>query len=159
MILLLEQQVTSLELSKKLKELGVKQDSLFYWTPSNAYNKYYISDIGYRLTPIPSENEYSAFTVAELGELLPAIVYSYGNKDCPYYLFEMKGSVELHRYLEEEGYFIGYGDIWHDHDLWDVIAFRTHEIAIESQQDKNQTNNRAKMLIYLIENKLMELSE
>ena len=27
----LEDQVCSLELAKKLKELGVKQDSLFYW--------------------------------------------------------------------------------------------------------------------------------
>lgn len=27
----LEQQVVSLELAKQLKELGVKQDSLFYW--------------------------------------------------------------------------------------------------------------------------------
>ena len=36
----LEQQVVSLELAKKLKELGVKQDSLFYWWGTFNYRPY-----------------------------------------------------------------------------------------------------------------------
>jgi hypothetical protein len=57
----LENQVCSLELSKKLNELRVKQDSLFYYHSDSHKiwtNKH------------PEGYSYSAFTVAELGELL-----------------------------------------------------------------------------------------
>ena len=76
----LEQQVVSLELAKKLKELGVKQESLFWWSvpinqtvpepdfsalemckPEVFYGKI---NWGKYFEPI------SAFTVAELGENL-----------------------------------------------------------------------------------------
>ena len=36
----LEDQVCSLELSKRLKELGVKQDSLWYWNAKEGYTPY-----------------------------------------------------------------------------------------------------------------------
>lgn len=63
----LEKQVTSLELSKKLENLGVKQDSLFYHDNHSEYGE------GWLITQEPESDEYiSAFTVAELGELLPA---------------------------------------------------------------------------------------
>ena len=69
----LEQQVTSLELSRCLKEIGVKQESLFYWvchwvnrTPERTFNLFYGKDED------DTVNEFvSAFTVAELGEMLP----------------------------------------------------------------------------------------
>lgn len=74
----LEQQVCSLELSKKLKELGVKQESLFYW--SNCCEKEFTLECslwhdietwewgnGHTLENV--ETKYSAFTVAELGEI------------------------------------------------------------------------------------------
>src|SRR5437868_5642219 len=73
----LEDQVTNLELSKRLKELGVKQESLFWW-------EFYISGdpelkrageqecIEGESEPwYPSKDCISAFTVAELGEMLP----------------------------------------------------------------------------------------
>ena len=102
----LEQQVTSLELSKKLKELGVKQDSLFYWviTTEMIDDKRYVTldmaiDAGDRsmegsvysneqweqnldlLMPNQFDRNnvdecYSAFSVAELGEMLPSWVYT-----------------------------------------------------------------------------------
>jgi hypothetical protein len=62
----LEEQVTSLELSKKLKELGVEQKGLFTWTDDPAKLKPYIvymQDKNYVY-------HYSAFTSAELGEIL-----------------------------------------------------------------------------------------
>lgn len=68
----LEDQVVSLDLAKRLKELGVKQKSHFIW--ANGGYKWFVSpdheiirinDPGYA-QPWPS-----AFTVAELGEMLP----------------------------------------------------------------------------------------
>ena len=58
----LEHQVTNLEISKHLKELGVSQKSQFYHGAS-----------GVMFQPL-LPNQYvicSAFTVAELGEMLP----------------------------------------------------------------------------------------
>ncbi len=63
----LESQVTSLELSKKLSELGVKQEGLFVWIIRN--NKYFPVHAS---MVVQTEGQfYSAYTVAELGELLP----------------------------------------------------------------------------------------
>lgn len=55
----LEQQVCSLELSRKLKELGVKQESLYYWQVHPEKEPILADMFGT-----------SAFTVAELGEML-----------------------------------------------------------------------------------------
>lgn len=79
----IEDQVCSLELSKKLKTLGVKQESAFYWMP------HYRWSFGGKLTEKDILNwsvqyaDYceeepkliSAFTVAELGEMLPSGFY------------------------------------------------------------------------------------
>jgi len=65
----LEQQVTSLKLSKKLKELGCKQDSLFYWVESSEGQEDYrvqCKDCAYEYG---NHRVYSAFTVAELYQL------------------------------------------------------------------------------------------
>lgn len=65
----IENQVTSLELSKKLKELGVKQESAFYWYFSIDDNKWKITD-----NELLKDERWEwcfAFTVAELGEMLP----------------------------------------------------------------------------------------
>jgi len=75
----LEEQVTSLELSRKLKELGVKQKSLWYWLESCDKRTDLISGLTSLLKPRDDIQEdkkcgciyYSAFTCAELSELLP----------------------------------------------------------------------------------------
>jgi len=61
----LEDQVVSLELARKLKALGVEQKSLFKWTDEISGKPYivYSQDKNYSY-------HYSAFTVAELGEML-----------------------------------------------------------------------------------------
>lgn len=69
----LEQQVTSLELSKKLKALGVKQESLFWWSVYDGGNTkekpgiIFTDDANHGF----EEDLTSAFTVAELGDMLP----------------------------------------------------------------------------------------
>jgi len=136
----LSKQVTSLELSKKLKELGVKQKSLFYWVEkentvdgckvsifskydgdfffvlSNESNKYECSrETGRRI---------SAFTVAELGKMLPSETYTKreinGNLTC--------ASTKI------------------------INAY-----PMPCQIAKTEADARAKMLIYLLENKLITL--
>lgn len=64
----LEDQVVSLEYAKRLKELGVKQESLFYWKELQGN-----WCIDYCNKPWEEFNERwcSAFTIAELGEMLP----------------------------------------------------------------------------------------
>ena len=91
----LENQVCSLELAKKLKELGCKQESLWWWATkfnkpsSNApillFNK---KDITHY------KKGYAAYTVAELGEMLPSKI----TKDGINYFLEQ-------RYYDYEGTF------------------------------------------------------
>ncbi len=61
----LEQQVVNLELARRLKALNVKQESLFNWLEGIIV----YGHCGHK------GNDYvSAFTVAELGEMLPSTV-------------------------------------------------------------------------------------
>ena len=67
----LADQVCSLELALKLKELGVKQESLFYWhKEGGVYRVYRFGMIAENYADL-QRDDYAAFTVAELGELLP----------------------------------------------------------------------------------------
>lgn len=73
----LENQVCDLKLAKKLKELGVKQDSLWFWQYHCVSGKYFLHSRKQVINSIyPYERYYSAFTVAELGEILPNDYYS-----------------------------------------------------------------------------------
>ena len=68
----LEKQVTSLEPSKELKKLGVKQDSLWYWVLLEGYFDYQLKQKGYDPHLRTTTKDFcSAFTVAEHGEMLP----------------------------------------------------------------------------------------
>ncbi len=70
----LENQVTCKELSDRLKELKVKQESSFYWEQevSNNYEWHITFGNGIDWEPSQMDNEYicSAFTVAELINML-----------------------------------------------------------------------------------------
>lgn len=135
----LEDQVCSLELSKKLKELGVKQESYFYWH----YTVYTHDPFGWRiihddqlniLAEKKDENVMSVFTVAELGEILPKeitinnIHYFYTQIPCK------------------------------DLKTWSIF-YRNDMCGMPNCDvyDKSEANARAKMLIYLLENKLIDV--
>ena len=142
----LENQVVSLELAKKLKELGVKQDSIFYWVKGGSTKEecpdckkaggiipecFYCAGTGKGEVKqnyyLYSEQEcskdirskdYSAYTVAELGEMLP-----------PYTKSHYTASGKHFCYVPDDFKVLG-------------------------QVAKTEADARAKMLIYLIENKL-----
>jgi hypothetical protein len=64
----LEQQVCSLEIAKRLEKLGVEQKSYLWWSQ---YGLVGTLSAQWEVTERTDESRYSAFTVAELGELLP----------------------------------------------------------------------------------------
>ncbi len=127
----LEQQVTSLELSKRLKELGVKQESLFYWSENGnliteeEYNNFvdWVDSVG-KPDNYSVEQHYSAYTVAELGEILS----SYQQGIMP----------SWNANFDHGWYFKGHG-------------YTIHE--------KTEADARAKMLIYLLEHNLINIKE
>jgi len=119
----LENQVCNLELSKKLERLGVKQESVWYWVRFDHGNKK-VKDWALleRKNCFNEEDtlhiDYvSAFTVAELGEMLK----------------ESKSFQSSDK--------IGQWCCW------------TTETVTHA---KTEADARAKMLIYLIENKLIK---
>lgn len=72
----LEKQVVSLELAKILKELGVEQKSLFWWASMMRGDEEESVLVNVETLTRMYKGEYgwvwlSAFTVAELGEMLP----------------------------------------------------------------------------------------
>lgn len=125
----LESQVSSLELSQKLKELGVPQDSLYNWL---------IASDGARLMNNPVLDIYryfeqcSAFTVAELGEMLPL-------------MFEKDGFTVSWESTKTLGGWSVYLENGNYHKMSETFKADTEADA------------RAKMLIYLLENKLITL--
>jgi hypothetical protein len=75
----LEDQVVSLEYAKRLKELGVKQEGLFHWVENFRGIELCGEgnlNIEWSIHPSSNRGNWSAFTVAELGEMLPLYIVS-----------------------------------------------------------------------------------
>lgn len=129
----LEDQVSSLELAKKLKELGVKQESYFVWAWQD----------GEEPSLIPEKeclyiyNWVSAFTVAELGEMLPPDTPSDRGADSGNYYCAML--------TDDEG-----------NTYWDKKFESCETMEYKIFHEKTEADARAKMLIYLIENDLVK---
>ena len=122
----LESQVCSLPLAQRLKELGVKQESYFFWW----CDRYGIGDGNPHVQDHQPRNPkdgwrvVSAFTVAELGEIL---------------LSKWEQAVE-----SAEGVLFG-------------KAFKLPADDKEMFRWMVNADSYAKMLIYLVENKLIEV--
>lgn len=131
----IEDQCVSLELAKRLKELRVKQKSYFWWmsfrnesSPKDQWSNIYniLMDLDEKrshkeLSYLKDKKSYSAFTVAEFGEMLPAK------------LNQHLSCVKLN-------------------SVWEV----TYGLNEKQFGSPKEADARAHMLIYLIENKLME---
>lgn len=123
----LESQVCSLELAKQLKELGVKQESAFYRDEFG-----HLHDIPY-LEKYSGHHYTSAFTVAELGEMLP----------------DQWNSFELVIERFENEWDIRYVERMADGD----------ETRGERFCDTNEANCRASMLIHLLTQGILKLED
>lgn len=109
----LEKQICSLELSRKLKDLGVKQESVWYWVYHDTVERFVLQNC----RTSQNDEEPSAFTVAELGE--DGMVYSVYNK--------RKG--------------------WTGQSALSQMVFYAD----------TEADARAKILVYLLENKLITI--
>ena len=148
----IEKQVCNLELSQKIKELGVKQESIFYHMentalPSDNKIMYFRETKSYQIRKdkaIISSGviKYiSAFTVAELGEMLPNTIRK-NEKDyflnCYFSPLSSDGGTDFEVSYES-------GDD-------KTLAYISNE---PNDMIESEANARAKMLIYLLENKLL----
>lgn len=130
---MIENHVCSLELAKKIKELGIKQESVFYWAKQGIFVPGISNpETDTHAITIPSSKQYiqklrepySAFLASELGEFMSKISVL----DKGYQQF-----IELSIH--------GCGFLPEDNDFSKNIIF----------VDDSEPNMRAKMLIYLIE--------
>jgi len=134
----LKEQVCSLDLAKRLKELGVKQDAYFSWfqeRKEETYEKWtYQKDVPWLLLLSSSKESIStnknrfehviaAFTVAELGEMLPEKVT-----------------------WRRTGVYW-----WPCNEHGDDVYWK------QPGAHRKEADARAKMLVYLLENKLITL--
>lgn len=145
----LSDQVVSLEIAKKLKSLGVKQKSFFYWKKIG--DEFALSNVGSNILLKPDDifgeslqyesgvESFSAFTVAELGELLPAYTNINGDQ-C---------KLDLYKYI------ILAGDVKYSAEYW--VLHDHHYRLGAGFYEMNESEARGKMLIYLIENKIIEV--
>lgn len=131
-----EQQTTTLKTSRRLEELGVPQESLFYWQK-------FID--GWRLEYLPmrwTPKFCSAYTVAELGEMLPDSVWKNGefplNKSRSQYFLTTQ---HVGKFWE-----VGYT---HEEKTLDDTTFEA----------ENEAEARGLMLIYLLENKIVSIED
>lgn len=118
----LEDQVCAIEYSKKLEELGIKQESLFYWILFQEWGVYFNG----KYTQEYYRDCVSAFTLAELGEMLPGkLIYckSENKWECDFYPWEYDF------YAEDDSRFVS--------------------------SCKKETDSRAEMLIHLVESGLV----
>lgn len=130
----LEDQVVSLELAKKLKTLGVKQESMFDWIEwKEGKSKLIYNDMEHNYDASIKLSFYSAFTVAELGEMLPKHAGSY----------------------KKEDEYVAFSD-WKEY-AWYIDGGNAPKLVIETAN--TEADARAKMLIYLLENKIITINK
>jgi hypothetical protein len=120
----LEDQVTNKELSENLEKLGVNQNGQWWWHSHPESDSVFIEKYDYVSNDSLSVPLFSAFTVAELGEMLPVNLTTSGRKTDSVY----------------------------------SCIYGTPDGMMCKESD-TEADARAKMLIFLIENKLMEVTK
>ena len=137
----LAQQVCSLDLAKKLKALGVKQESLFWWNEydefdSDDWREHKIKNYRKRTTLKPYAVQNTSYP--ECGEAVKNAV------NISAFTVGELGKIELRHFK------LPY---WHEGNGWQVPVMQKAGIY---HRCENECDARAKMLIYLIENGIVK---
>lgn len=137
----LEKQVINLSQAKRLKELGVKMISLLYfeWNQDKRlHNLRYVNSPNY----LVEENDYSAFTAAELGAMLANVRYeSFG--------FPLMFTSYSYNYDEMHNVF----------GKWSCNYRNPRNFTNPDIKAENEADARAQMLIYLLESGIIKAEE
>lgn len=150
----IEDQVCSLEHAKRLKGLGIQQDSYFIWANENLIPRCSIH--GLDKNELFEPRLCAAFTVAELGRMLPFTIKMNEyqkikfNKPKTFYLNANLGYVENDYSPAIQYNFYYYDDV----DEYDAVEM----VVGPNFSNPNEANSRAEMLIYLLENNLLNYS-
>ena len=141
-----KQQVVSVDLAIALEKLGVKQDSLWWWVPidDNVFEEPllvlkvgigFVTIEGMMIATHRINNKVSAFTVAEIGEILLGKIQ-----------VDKKGlCCETNLVISK------------NKDKW-VLEYPL--LCVDALQvEVKEADARGKLLIYLIENKLIDVGE
>lgn len=141
----LKKQCVSLELAKQLKSLNVKQESLYYWNCNTSgptlWNEDYLNQKEWK-HPL---DIYSAYTASELGEMLPESI--------PGDVEEIQCRCPNEVKLNIRKVWDGGKEVWRVHY---ADPMKHHQKAnCRPILSTNEADARAKMLIYLLENKLI----
>lgn len=169
----LSKQVVSLELAKKLKELGAKQESLYYWREDilrdggsrsgdfvldDSYMKPYRlmdSELARMEQYIKDGILIPAYTVAELGEML--IKLPTRNKKGLIQEIKIENSMCTDKDCECGGVKNFCISLVNPSETESKKLVHVEIDYPKETYIPTEANNRAKMLIYLLENKLIEL--
>lgn len=142
---MIEKHVTNFEISRRLSELGVKKESIFYWRDNDGYEEgsdfLLVSHINKSITIWYA----SAYTASELLEMLPT-------------------EVMLNPYSDKEHYevfYIDFGKINQSCGGYYCSCREKSGVILEGMDymEEYLQNALAKMLIYLIENGIVEVGK
>lgn len=159
----LQDQVISFEQAKRLKELGVRAETFWEWLECAEFDEdgskvikwHPVLFYNHELDMFSAPGDYShlmnddgdfhetkgnapAFTVAELGEMLPE------------YLSIDSYRMHVHSYKQEQN---------NSPALWTITMGKSSDKEVPDFDSHKEAEARAAMLIYLLENKLTTASE
>lgn len=129
----LEKQVCSYKYAKKLKELGIEQDSYWWWV-AIGNDPRLIESYEYQNFKDKRDTDYSAFTAVELGELLPHSINIKFKNGKP------------RKYNHHWRSWRAGNKSW-----WNIAYSACNSYESLFQKADTEADARAKMLIYLLE--------
>lgn len=150
----IEDQVVSLPLARRLQELDVKHSSLFYWVSGKTSENINCFSLGF-IANIFSNGEqfeeiYHAYTVSELGEILPNSVLDQSQSPFDEFRISIKKFISIDENLIKTNNFI----INYDCSLTEATGPNAwiYRQLTKNIYGPNLANVMAEMLIWLIEN-------